>query len=221
MSLQIYVQLKTREINNKDIIMKKLLKLAATSLCLTSLLSACGGGSSNSTTSAQQIQNAPCYGVDLGLDAPKKINAGMTIEEANAAIGCPADKVAEEPVTYSWSDGAADHFGVNLHTNGQVNGIFVFDDWITCPDQEFTTSMIDELIGPNPMTTPVTAADYVVQCKGQVKAIDFDLSTGTSSGVIQYLNGNGKEINVIFKDGAILSAVILNSPVKGQIPYID
>ena len=27
MSLQIYVQLKTREINNKDIIMKKLLKL--------------------------------------------------------------------------------------------------------------------------------------------------------------------------------------------------
>ena len=38
MSLQIYVQLKTREINNKDIIMKKLLKIIRYQLCLTSLL---------------------------------------------------------------------------------------------------------------------------------------------------------------------------------------
>ena len=198
------------------------LKYSFAPALLCSVLSGCGGGgSSDSASSNSRVDDTdphPCAGVDLGIHAPSKLLPGMTIDQANEAIGCPAERVAEDPVTYTWFDGEVDHFGVNLNESGLVNSIFVFDDWITCEGISFSNSTLAPMFMDYPLTLPIAIADYSIGCTGQLKSVDYDLTEGTNSGLVQYLNGEGKEINVIFQNGLILTAILMNSPVKGEVP---
>lgn len=180
--------------------------MTLSSILLTSV--GCGGGSGSGSGGSAPVATATvavsgCSSIELKEEVKNRVLSGMTVQQANVAVGCEGALVGDDPVTYEWSNDRYLGFGVNLSEDEQVVGIFDNEDLVKCPSIVFTTAAYELVV----KDLPISQVDVILGCEGQVKSIDYDLLDGTNFGMVQYINDEEEEINVFFENDLVTATI--------------